>query len=313
MQQEPCICIQRFLIFVMIICSKNDQDVNKRSVYVVFSKKLASLLMALVLLAGCTAADDSRKLEELPSIKVPEWESIQDQVAEVEDILDKHLNKEDNSEQGAETDIEEVPQTSEKLSQDAEVMLRGTVEEGRYINPYLGLAFTLPDGWGFYTAEDLQASLDALDSLDSQEELDNLKEAYATAIEACAMAAAPFTGMPNVQVTVDKIASMEGISATDETIATLMETQIDVMRAKVESAGYEDYSGKIIDVSIGGKEMKALKSYSKVPDALGGYVTNQLQIMSFSSPYLLIISITASDEPELQEVLSAFSAYQAEQ
>ena len=55
--------------------------------------------MALVLLAGCTAADDSRKLEELPSIKVPEWESIQDQVAEVEDILDKHLNKEDNSEQ----------------------------------------------------------------------------------------------------------------------------------------------------------------------------------------------------------------------
>lgn len=172
----------------------------------------------------------------------------------------------------------------------------GTVDGKTYHNEFLGLSCTIPDGWVFYTQEQILE----LNKLTTDLVGDEIAEALKNSNTVYAMFAQDVVSGNNVNITLEKKTSaiIENLN-----LKLALETQIPIFKTIYTNMGYSDINMEYKTVSIDGKELDALYITAKV---------NGLDFYAYSvcfkkEAYLASIAIGTLQTNELDVILNCFT------
>lgn len=133
----------------------------------------------------------------------------------------------------------------------------GTVDGKTYRNEFLGLSFTIPDGWTFYTQEQILQ----LNQLTSNMVSEEIAEALENANVVYDMFAQELTTGSSINVVLEK-QSAEIIETLD--IKNALELQVPTIKATYTGIGYTDINTEYQKVTLDGKEFDALYLTAKL-------------------------------------------------
>lgn len=133
----------------------------------------------------------------------------------------------------------------------------GTTTSDKYTNSAIGLSFKLPDGWTFYTQEQILQ----LNQLTSNMVSEEIAEALENANVVYDMFAQELTTGSSINVVLEK-QSAEIIETLD--IKNALESQVPTIKATYTGIGYTDINTEYQKVTLDGKEFDALYLTAKL-------------------------------------------------
>ena len=254
-------------------------------------KKMLSvfLILVLVCLAGCGTKEETALRSDVDREDVLLDETEHDP-AQPEDITESQ-----------ETEDEETEEFQETVDEETDVW--GIIEGREYQNNRFGISFSLPEDWSFLTPEEIMETSEIMIGLAEGQE--TMQAALEEMVDTYDMMASTADYRQNIQIVINHLEGMEGITITEDDMLFIMEAQLPQIEAGAMEMGIQDFQAEIVDVSIGKEIRKAIKSNTIYSDEIGEMC--QLQIMFFQSPDLMLITITVPEEAMLENVLSALS------
>jgi len=172
----------------------------------------------------------------------------------------------------------------------------GVAENGTYRNEFLGVSFTAPAGWEFYTDEQIMELNNVVGEYIDEDVVEQLKNAtivydmYATYQEEGS----------NVNVNLEKLSAAQSFAID---IKQALEAQIDVIKTTYANMGYTDINASHTKVRVDGKEFDGLRVTAKIQD-IDFYVT----AFAFKkSNYLANITVCSLQTDRTNAILSCFT------
>ena len=143
--------------------------------------------------------------------------------------------------------------SSDKDDEGAELSL-GKTSGGTYTNDFLGLSWTLPEGWEFYSDAEILA-------------LNNIAEGYldedvAKQLEKASLIYDMYAQNSSEGSTVNVV--IEKLRTTKIDIKTSLESQIDMIKSSYANMGYTDVSVEYEKVTVDGQEFDGLRMTAKI-------------------------------------------------
>jgi hypothetical protein len=160
----------------------------------------------------------------------------------------------------------------------------GEVAGNKYESEFIGLGFTLPEGWSFYTDEEIKEMNNYVEDKAGQDYLDLLKNA--TVIYD--MAAASPAQTDNVVVTLEKKPNAQ-LNKLD--LAQTLEASFNVSKSSLENMGYRNLTHEVTTLTIDGETFHAMH----VTGTLSGMTMRQTSIVIKCNGYLASLAVTTFD------------------
>ena len=236
-------------------------------------KKLLACLLALVMvlsLAACGGTEDIRGTQ----IDVPQDTTPVDTVP---------------------VDTVPVDTVPEETTPAEEELSLGVNDGIKYESTFIGLGCTLPEGWTFYTEEQLRELNNITEELVDEAYTEALKDA--TTIQD--MFASSGDGLSNCNVTLEKVNALS-LAVTD--VKDIYEAQKETLVSGYESMGGANVKIESVTVTIEGKDFEALTLSVDI------YGTTLMQtLFCVKCPgYLATLVVTADSAEAMQAVLDCF-------
>lgn len=133
----------------------------------------------------------------------------------------------------------------------------GNTESNLYKNDFLGVSFKLPEGWYFYTDEQILE----LNNIVGEVIDDEAAKQLANATVVYDMYAARQDQGCSVNINMEKLNLLQ-VATLD--IKQTLEAQIDTIRSAYENMGYTDVKIQYEKVTVDGKEFDALRLTAKI-------------------------------------------------
>lgn len=172
----------------------------------------------------------------------------------------------------------------------------GTVANNTYTNEFLGIRFTLPAEWVFYTEEQiLEVNNIVGDAVDEEvaKRLENASIIYDM------FATHPADGS-NMNINLEKINPIQ-MATLD--IKQTLEAQIDTIKEGYNNLGYADTTVEYQKIQVDGKDFDALKLASKI-QGVDYYAT----VFTFKKGnYLASVTVGAPQADKIDTILSYFT------
>ena len=175
------------------------------------------------------------------------------------------------------------PYTPGNKTEDEEFSL-GEVTGKKYESEFIGIGFTLPEGWEFYTDEEIKELNNFVEDKAGQDYLDLLKNA--TVIYD--MAAASPSQTDNVMVTLEKIPNAQ---LNKLNLAQSLETSFSVVKSSLENMGYRNITHEVTTLTIDGETFTAMH----ITATLSGMTMRQTSIAIKCNGYLASLAVTTFD------------------
>ena len=161
----------------------------------------------------------------------------------------------------------------------------GTVSGKKYESEFIGIGYTLPEGWSFYTDEEIKEMNNFVEDKADQDYLDLLKNA--TVIYD--MAAASPSQTDNVIVTLEKKPNAQ-LNKLD--LAQTLEASFNMSKSSLENMGYRNITHEVTTLTIDGETFTAMH----ITATLSGMTMNQTSIAIKCNGYLAALAVTTFDE-----------------
>ena len=160
----------------------------------------------------------------------------------------------------------------------------GEVAGNKYESEFIGIGYTLPEGWEFYTDEEIAELNNYTGNLAGKDYQDLIKNA---SIVYDMMAASP-SQTDNVVVTLEK----KPQAAIDKlNLAASFEASFSVVKSTYENMGYKNVSHEVTTITISGKTVTCMH----VSATYAGMTMNQTSIMFKCNGYIATIAVTTMD------------------
>jgi hypothetical protein len=160
----------------------------------------------------------------------------------------------------------------------------GTVSGSKYESEFIGIGYTLPSGWSFYTEDQIKEMNQYVEDKADQNYLDLIKNDDIV----YDMMATSSAGTDNVLVTLEKkpAATLDKIDLKQS-----LETSFKAFKTSFENMGYRNISHEITTVTIDGKGFDAMH----INATYGGMKMYQTCIVIKCNGYLATIAFTTFD------------------
>ena len=169
------------------------------------------------------------------------------------------------------------------LTSCSESGIRGKISGNVYENSFIGLGFNLPEGWSFYTEEQLK---DLSESSESENLIYDMRVYNSENIN-------------SVGVNIENV-GIEYNTSTDA--KTYLLNTMSGIDTSLSSIGYEDVTTDLTTVKIGETEYSALK----ISASMSYMVLNQLVFCIQKEEYMINIAATSFGEDKTAELVSYF-------
>lgn len=191
----------------------------------------------------------------------------------------------------------EAPETEAPTEGEETVSIHGTVEGNTYTNKTLNVKFTVPDGWSFYTdeqiAEQNNQSAELFEGTD-------LAEAIKTAGQLVDMMAAKGDGS-NANLVIQPAQAIMS-TYTDKQIFELLEENY---KAQFGSSGMEIKEYETVEMPALGEDRAALRMVIE----MAGFQMTEYQIwLRDSEEYYGILTLTLLDEADAEPLVEGISS-----
>ena len=160
----------------------------------------------------------------------------------------------------------------------------GEVTGTKYESEFIGIGYTLPEGWEFYTDEEIAELNNYTGNLAGKDYQDLIKNA---SIVYDMMAASP-SQTDNVVVTLEK-KPQATIDKLD--LAASFEASFSVVKSTYENMGYKNVSHEVSTITISGNTVPCMH----VSATYAGMTMNQTSIMFKCNGYIATIAVTTMD------------------
>ena len=160
----------------------------------------------------------------------------------------------------------------------------GEVAGSKYESEFIGLGFTLPEGWNFYTDEEIAEMNNYVGDIAGQDYRDLLKNA--TVIYD--MAAASPSQTDNVMVTLEK---KPNSMLKNLNLAQTLEASFSVVKSSMENMGYRNLTHEVTTLTIDGETFTAMH----ITGTLSGMTMRQTSIVIKCNGYLASLAVTTFD------------------
>ena len=151
----------------------------------------------------------------------------------------------------------EVSGTTEGNQEEKPEFSLGDTTGSTYTNDFLGISCTLPEGWVFYTDEQIKEQNNITENYLDEEVIEQLKKASIV----YDMIAKNMTDGSNINVTMEKLNADQ---IEDLNIKDILEAQIDTIKSTYANIGYTDVQVEYQKLTVDGKEFDSLKIHAKV-------------------------------------------------
>lgn len=167
--------------------------------------------------------------------------------------------------------------------------LFGRVEDGNYVNEFIGFGFKLDD-WHFFTDEEIDMMNTVSKAL--------LTEDYAKIIDQVdmlyIMMASATDGRTNINISLRSLGDYAAVYKVMG-METIAKSGADSSKTMLQTAGYEDVTVEYIEKTVDGEEFSGLTTSYKIQ---GIQMTSKL-LMCIRDQYLVSITVTGLDEDEI--------------
>ena len=183
----------------------------------------------------------------------------------------------------------------------------GVMGDDGYTNEYFGVGMELPEGWTFFSDEELAQMLDVtLKVIDDEKLTEMMTAALEDAGAVTNMAAKDKLGMKNVNMRLTKVEDKILLALSEEDI---LRYSIDTVKDMLESAGYEDLELEIGETEFAGENKSILYITGKLYD-LPVY---QGEVLLMGEEYYAILTFTSVMDDALDEVIEPWYTLEAEE
>ncbi len=239
-------------------------------------KKIFALSLAGLLLLALFACADTREIVD-DSVITDDVEVLPDDT------------------QVPEPEVPETPDEPEVPAAPEKDFTPGKIDGSVYENEYIGLGFTLPEGWSFYSEEQIRTLNNAASDM-AGEEYEQFIENATIIYDMCA---ADSYGFNNVNLNFEKI-DTELLAEFD--FAESIEAQIPLVQSSLENMGYSDFAYEISKVQVGGELLDAVNITVSIED-IDGYMTS---IQKACDDGIVTITVTTMFEDTVADVIDNF-------
>lgn len=232
------------------------------------------LIMAVVIVGALTACGSNDK------------ENVRGEIKENSQTETENLKNSENSEEVVSEETEEN-----------ETISLGKMEGSVYESKFIGLGWTLPEGWTFLTDEQMnQINNFAADMLDNEQ----LQDAIENATLVCDMYAMDYTGN-TINIQLEKLnAVANAIYDAD----TYVDASLKQLSTAMETAGYTDVQASKTTVTIAGKAQPGIA----VQATYNGVVLYEKLACIKVGDYMCVITVATTIEDNTDSILSNFYA-----
>ncbi len=196
-------------------------------------------------------------------------------------------------------DVTDAPDTNVTADPDTNVtepeFSLGDVEGLNYENKFIGIGCNLPSDWVFYTDEQIRELNNVVTDM-AGEEYEDFMESATIVYD---MFATSSDQVSNINVNLEK-ADPLAIAVTD--LADSLEQSIPMVKQGLENMGATVTEAEVGTVMIDGEEFDCLR----VTAEIYGISMNVLTFGKKCNGYMAAVSITATSEDALQEILDCF-------
>lgn len=151
----------------------------------------------------------------------------------------------------------EVSGTTEGKQEEKPEFSLGDTTGSTYTNDFLGISCTLPEGWVFYTDEQIKEQNNITENYLDEEVIEQLKKASIV----YDMIAQHMTDGSSINVTMEKLNVVQVVSLN---IQKTLEAQIDGIKSTYANIGYTDVQVEYQKLTVDGKEFDSLKIQAKI-------------------------------------------------
>ena len=157
----------------------------------------------------------------------------------------------------------------------------GEVTGKKYESDFIGIGFTLPDDWTFYTDEQIKEMNNYVGDIAGQDYKDMIKNASVV----YDMMATSSTLTDNVIVTLEKIPNVQ-LAVLD--LSKTLENSFNSIKSSFENMGYKNITHKITTITIDGKDFTGMQ----ISATLAGQTMNQTSFVIKCNGYLASMAVT---------------------
>ena len=150
----------------------------------------------------------------------------------------------------------EVSGTTEGTQEEKPEFSLGDTTGSTYTNDFLGISCTLPEGWVFYTDEQIKEQNNITENYLDEEVIEQLKKAPLI----YDMIAKNMTDGSNINVTMTKLNAAQ---IGNLNIKDVLEAEIDTIKSTYANIGYSDVQVEYQKLTVDGKEFDSLKIQAK--------------------------------------------------
>lgn len=150
----------------------------------------------------------------------------------------------------------EVSGTTEGTQEEKPEFSLGDTTGSTYTNDFLGISCTLPEGWVFYTDEQIKEQNNITENYLDEEVIEQLKKASIV----YDMIAQHMTDGSSINVT---MAKLNADQLEDLNIKDILEADIDAIKSTYANIGYTDVQVGYQKLTVDGKEFDSLKIQAK--------------------------------------------------
>ena len=199
------------------------------------------------------------------------------------DISTNNAGQEQNNTQGS-TPKETEPE-----------LAMGKTTGGTYKSDFLGISCTIPEGWVFYTDEQiLEMNNLTKDYLDK-----DVADALKNATLIYDMMATNLAEGGSISINMEKLSALQILSLD---VKATLEGQIPAIKSAYENIGYTDINVQYQKVTVDGKQFDALKLSAKIQG-------NEFTVITFAfrkGSYLANVSVGTLQTDKMQDLLGCF-------
>lgn len=172
----------------------------------------------------------------------------------------------------------------------------GKAEGAVYTNDFLGIRFALPEGWEFYSDEQIKEMNNIVGDYVDEDVAEKLKEANII----YDMTAQYLPEGSSVSVNLEKLNAVQLVGLD---IRQTLESQIPTIQSAFENMGYTDLKVEYQKVTVDGKEFDGLKISAKIQTA--EFV--QIAFSFRKGAYLANVSVGTLQTDKFEQILDCFT------
>jgi len=170
----------------------------------------------------------------------------------------------------------------------------GNASGSKYENKFIGIGCNIPEGWRFYSDEEI-AELNGLVLENGTEELVELLQQSDYFYDMYAVNEA--STLSSINVTLEKVGTA---LVTKETLKQTAQASLDMVKETYKNVGYTDMEGSVGEISVGDIEFVCFELVSNFQDQ---FKIHQISLMTYKGGYAASIALCADSEEALDDLL----------